>query len=242
MFITLEGIKGAGKSLQANLLWVKLTEQFPDREILYFKEPKGTALGEHVEAARKDPRVKLSVTSDLLITAAARTALIEEKILPALNRGAIVICDKFLDSVIAYYQYGMNQDSTLINAVTKSGALPHTTTPNTTFLLKIDPEVAHARLQRHRSTGAYGDIPTTDLLRKVHTGFDRIITENNSDRFIIIDAEDNVENISEIIFEQTLQRLSKAEGMDLNKECREAKMGSEELNAIMQAEREAKEA
>ena len=236
MFITFEGIKGAGKSLQASLLCVKLNEVYPYREVLYFSEPKGTALGQHVRSIKKDPEVELSPLQELLITAAARSSAADEEILPALLRGAIVISDQFIDSTIAYFIHGLGMPEEQVRSIAKAstGSL----TPDLTLFLDIEPDVAHMRLHRHKGSYYSSNVPGKDLLRKVNTGFAKILAENTSDRFRVIDGESSVNEIGTIAFSEVAQALEKSSHMSIDAVAREAKAGSAVLEKAAQVEKE----
>lgn len=105
IFITLEGPDGAGKSTQARLLAERFRSE--GREVLVTREPGGTALGEQIrELLLNSPAGSHESLSDALLFNAARSKLVSEVIRPALERGEIVICDRFSDSTLAYQGYG----------------------------------------------------------------------------------------------------------------------------------------
>src|ERR671910_78877 len=97
LFVTFEGIDRSGKTTQAGLLVDALGE-----EALGVREPGGTAAGERVRELLKDPNVHLAPESEALLFAAARSELVAEVILPALQEGRVVVSDRFLDSSLAY--------------------------------------------------------------------------------------------------------------------------------------------
>jgi len=105
-FITLEGPDGAGKSTQARLI-AERVRAVTDRELVATREPGGTALGERIrDVLMNAPVGSHDALSDALLFNAARARQVTEVIGPALERGAIVVCDRFSDSTLAYQGYG----------------------------------------------------------------------------------------------------------------------------------------
>lgn len=115
-FITFEGSEGSGKSTQSKLLYQYLRRKGFD--VLYLREPGGTAISEKVRRVLLDARHDaMSQAAEMLLYMAARAQLVEEVIRPALSKGRIVICDRFLDSTLAYQGYGLGMDIGLIRRV-----------------------------------------------------------------------------------------------------------------------------
>lgn len=113
IFITFEGGDGAGKSTHIRFLAEALMEQ--GYEVVCLREPGGTVLGEALRALVLDPsNASLSARSELLIYEACRAQLIDEVIAPALLRGAVVLCDRFCDSTLAYQGAGRGLDEEFI--------------------------------------------------------------------------------------------------------------------------------
>lgn len=116
IFITFEGGEGAGKSTHIRFLSKRLREH--DREVVCLREPGGTAIGEQLRSVVLDPAFGGMVDeAELLIYEAARAQLVAEVIKPALERGAVVLCDRFTDSTTAYQSYGRGLDSALVDRV-----------------------------------------------------------------------------------------------------------------------------
>jgi dTMP kinase len=138
LFVTFEGIDRSGKTTQAGLLVDALGE-----EALGVREPGGTAAGERVRELLKDPDVPLSPESEALLFAAARSELVAEVILPALQEGRVVVSDRFLDSSLAY-QGGARglgiEDVDRVNAFATRGLKP-----DLTILLDLSPADAAGR-------------------------------------------------------------------------------------------------
>lgn len=108
IFITLEGPDGAGKSSQQRLLIDRLRAVAGERETVAAREPGGTPLGERIRGILLESGTAHDPLIDALLFNAARRALVVDVIRPALSRGAVVVCDRFADSTIAYQGYGGN--------------------------------------------------------------------------------------------------------------------------------------
>jgi dTMP kinase len=143
MFITFEGVDGSGKSTQARLLAERLRSD--GREVVSTREPGGTALGEQVRELLLHSD-EVAPWTEAALFSAARAQLVEEVIGPALARGADVVCDRYLDSSLAYQGVarGLGVDRVLeVNLAVTAGLLP-----DRTFLLLVPSDVASARRGR----------------------------------------------------------------------------------------------
>ncbi|HLM28108.1 MAG TPA: dTMP kinase, partial [Thermoleophilaceae bacterium] len=138
LFVTLEGIDRSGKSTQARLLAEALG---PDAVTV--REPGGTEVGERVRALVKDPSAAPSPQTEALLFAAARAELVSEVILPALDRDLIVVCDRFLDSSLAYQGAARDLGIDAVRAINRFGIGP--LAPDLTVLLDIQPAEAARR-------------------------------------------------------------------------------------------------
>ncbi len=143
MFVTLEGIDGSGKSTQARLLAEALVAD--GRDVVLTREPGGTELGEKIRDLLLGGG-DVSPWAEAALFAAARAQLVEEVIAPALARGADVVCDRYLDSSLAYQGIarGLGVDRVLELNLNAIGAV----LPDRTYLLLIDPEESARRLGR----------------------------------------------------------------------------------------------
>jgi dTMP kinase len=143
VFITFEGLDGCGKSTQMELLAAALRER--GYVVTVTREPGGTALGEAVRDVLLDPRYHgMSARSEALLYAAARAHLVERVIRPALEDGQVVLCDRYLDSSLAYQGHGRGlgvEDIVTLN-VWATGCL----FPDLTLLLDLSEAVRSTRL------------------------------------------------------------------------------------------------
>ena len=143
MFITFEGVDGSGKSTQARLLAERLRAE--GREVVDTREPGGTEAGERIRELLLHSG-RLAPWAEATLFSAARAQLVDEVIRPALARGADVVCDRYLDSSLAYQGLarGLGVERVLgVNLTVTSGLLP-----DRTFLLLVPGEVAAQRRGR----------------------------------------------------------------------------------------------
>ena len=120
-FITFEGSEGCGKSTQSRMLFEYLKRK--GFKAVYLREPGGVKISERIRELLLNPESKISPQAETLLYMAARAQVVEDVISPALSKGKIVVCDRFLDSTIAYQGYGLGMDIRLIMAVGKFATL-----------------------------------------------------------------------------------------------------------------------
>src|SRR5919198_1663859 len=145
MFVTFEGVDGSGKTTQVELLRAALAAE--GREVIATREPGGTELGELVRELLLAGH-EISPWAEAALFAAARAELVDRVIAPALERGADVVCDRYLDSSLVYQGIarGLGISAVLeLNLLATSHLLP-----DRTFVLVVDPDVAHDRLGPRR--------------------------------------------------------------------------------------------
>ncbi|MFH1281247.1 MAG: dTMP kinase [Candidatus Omnitrophota bacterium] len=111
-FITFEGSEGCGKSTQSEMLFSYLKQK--GAKVIYLREPGGVRLSEMIRTILLDPKSRISAEAETLLYMAARAQVVEEIIKPALEAKKIVICDRFMDSTIAYQGFGLGIDIKLI--------------------------------------------------------------------------------------------------------------------------------
>jgi dTMP kinase len=142
LFITLEGIDGCGKTTQAKKLADALSRT--GGEVVLLREPGGTAISERIRELLLDPEnAGMSPECELLLYEASRAQLVREVIKPALERGAVVVCDRFYDSTYAYQHGGRGLSAQLVKASNELGSCG--VVPTCTVVFDIDPKLALAR-------------------------------------------------------------------------------------------------
>ena len=140
MFVTFEGVDGSGKTTQAGLLAEALRSE--GRDVVATREPGGTALGERIRELLLEGD-SVAPWAEAALFTAARAQLVDEVIRPALRRGADVVCDRYIDSSLAYQGLAreLGVDRVLeLNLLATGGLLP-----DRTFLLAVPPEAAAGR-------------------------------------------------------------------------------------------------
>ena len=201
-FITFEGGEGCGKSYQARALHRRLTKQSIPAVLTH--EPGGTTLGENITRWLKwRGDVPISAVGELLLFSASRNQLMEEFIIPKLNEGNVVICDRFYDSTLAYQGYGRGLDLDLIkilNDLSTGGVKP-----SLTVLLDIPAADGLARKNKERIDRFEKE--TLIFHEQVRQGYLQL-ARNEPRRFLVIDALLSKNAVAGIIRDR-VQRLIK---------------------------------
>ncbi len=203
MFITFEGLDFSGKTTQAKLLVDRLKNS--GRTVLFLREPGGTVISEKIREILLDrENYGMTQVAELLLFSAARHQLVKEVIMPALQSGKDVVCDRFYDSTTAYQGYGrgLNLDAVkTINKIATSGLSPHVT-----FVVDID---LNEMFARRKAAGAAGDRMEAlghEFFQKVRDGY-RKIAEDDQVRFRIIDGMRPIEVIQDEIWKIVESKL-----------------------------------
>jgi dTMP kinase len=193
--ITLEGIDGTGKSTQIASLAAKLREA--GSEVLELREPGGTAIGESIRKILLDSRnTGMCQESELLLFTAARAQLVREVILPALLAGTWVICDRFLDSSLAYQGYGRGLDLATIDSINSFAV--DGCRPDLTILLDLPVAAAVARLSTRQGKADRLDVESISFMQRVREGY-LAAAAREPKRFMIVDAGQPEEQLAQEI-------------------------------------------
>jgi dTMP kinase len=196
MFISFEGADGSGKSTQAELLRAALAAE--GRDVLLTREPGGTELGERArELVLNGPQ--MGAWAEAALYAASRAEHVDEVIRPALERGATVVCDRYIDSSLAYQGVarGLGVDAVLqLNLAVTGGLMP-----DLTFLLLVDLEVAVGRFEQPDRLEREG----TALQAKVDVAY-RELAARFPERIVTVDADRPPDEIGHEIRDRLRER------------------------------------
>ena len=150
VFVSFEGTEGSGKSTQTRMLAGFLRSR--GYKVAHLWDPGSTRLGESVRKILLNPGTKVGAFAEMLLYMACRAQLVEEKVLPALKKGAVVICDRFADATLCYQGYGLGIDLESINRLNR--LVTKSRMPDVTFFL--DADIAKG-LRRSRGVKGFSD-------------------------------------------------------------------------------------
>lgn len=196
LFVTFEGVEGAGKTTQIARLRAHLEQA--GRSVCVTREPGGDAVAEGIRRLLLSR--EMTPRAELLLFLAARAQNVEQVIRPQLDVGGIVLCDRFTDSSLAYQGHarGLGRDAVAnLNSFAVNGV-----TPDLTILLDLAPEVGLARqTDRNRMENE-----TLEFHRLVREGF-LLEAENSPERFCVLDADQSADRLEAAIRERVLRML-----------------------------------
>ncbi len=186
MFISIEGIDGSGKTTQANRLINKISNS------RYLREPGGTQVGEAIRnIVLNNDFEKIAPTTEALLYATARAQLVDEVVLPLLDENVCIICDRFVDSSIAYQAIGRNlkvDDVRGINLFATKGLLP-----DVTFLIDISGELGYSRVTKQGEADRI-EKEGAVYYEKVRQAFLNL-ANNEPHRFFVINGNQSIDDI-----------------------------------------------
>lgn len=205
MFITFEGPDGSGKSTIIKKVYEKLVNDGFD--IVLTREPGGTPIAEKIRDIILDnSNVALDARTEALLYAASRRQHLVEKIRPALKEGKIVLCDRFLDSSLAYQGGGRNLG--VQNVLNINLFATENTYPDLTLFFDIDPELGLKRVSQDKKRVADRlDNENENFHEKVYSTFKEIVN-TNSQRIITIDASKSIEEVTECAYRTIKEKLN----------------------------------
>lgn len=192
LFIVFEGGEGTGKTTAIETVYNWIIEN--NLKCIKTREPGGIKISEQIrqvilntENKAMDPR------TEALLYAAARRQHLIEKVIPALEEGTIVLCDRFIDSSLAYQGYARNLGIEEVMSINKFAIEEHM--PDLSILFDLDPRIGLERISNNKDREINRlDLEKLDFHEKVRTGYN-IVYENNKDRIIKIDAGQSQENV-----------------------------------------------
>lgn len=217
-FITFEGGEGSGKSTQARLLAAYLKGH--GHQIVATREPGGTEIGDAIRTIILNPEFsEMKNITELLLLAASRAQHVEERIKPALERGCVVICDRFTESTIAYQGYGRGFDLKLmrsLNQLATGGVFP-----DLTILLDLPIEVGLVRakaLDKKEAGAGKGDRieqEDDDFHQRLRKGFIDL-AEEEPERIKLLPVTGDIEETHKVVV-KIVDEFLKNKSKDLKK-------------------------
>ena len=205
LFVTLEGIEGCGKSTQARLLADSLRD-CDGRDVVLTREPGGTDVTQRIRSLLADPASHLDPRCELLLFLADRAQHVATVIRPALDRGAVVVCDRYSDSTLAYQGYARGHSLDLLRDLNEWAS--YGLRPDVTFWLDCDVKVGLTRANKR--SGGPGDRFEKEPLafhERVRAGFAELAAADPQ-RFVHVDGTRPKDVVSVEIRTATLARLS----------------------------------
>jgi len=199
-FIVFEGVEGCGKSYQSKKLFNKLKKNKIDT--ILTREPGGTKSSELIrnlilkDYFSKNTKEKFDKYTDTLLYLAARNEHIINKIKPALEKKKVVICDRFIDSTLAYQVYGKNVDINFINNIHKK--ILRNLKPNVVFVLKVSEKSSRARLKKRKTKNRYDNFAKS-FYAKAQKSFIKIA--KNKRNYFILESSANDNTLQIKIFD-----------------------------------------
>ena len=209
LFVTFEGIEGSGKSYQCRKLYNELRKK--NLSVILTREPGGTKSAEKIRKVilddyfASDSKEKFSKYTDTLLYLAARNEHVQNIIRPAISKKKIVICDRFIDSTLAYQVFGKGVSKNLVDSIHKF--ILGSTKPDLTFVLKVKLSKALQRLKKRKKKNRY-DKFSKNFYTKVQNAFIKIAKRNTKKYCIVNNSEDSTKT-ENIIFDKFIQLLNK---------------------------------
>lgn len=205
MFITLEGPEGSGKTSAINIVVKRLTEE--GYTIVQTREPGGTPIAEQIRNVILDVNnTSLDSRAEALLYAASRRQHLVEKVWPAIKEGKIVICDRYLDSSLAYQ--GGARNLGIDEVLNINLFATENTMPDLTLLFDLDPELGLERIRKNANREVNRlDLEKIEFHKKVRETF-LSLSKRFNDRFVVINASLPLEEVAEIAYKAIIGRLN----------------------------------
>lgn len=191
-FITFEGNDGCGKTTISSRIYETLKVEGYD--VIFTREPGGISISEQIRSVLLDPKnTTMDGRTEALLYAAARRQHLVEKVIPALEEGKIVLCDRFIDSSLAYQGVARGLGIDEVYTVNEFAIDSHM--PDATIFLKVDAEVGMARIASRGEKDRL-DEEGEKFHRLVAQGYDEVL-KRYQNRIHVIDAEQEVDQVFE---------------------------------------------
>ncbi|MEY8514094.1 dTMP kinase [Lactococcus taiwanensis] len=205
ILISLEGPDGAGKTTVLKEILPEIKKM--KRDIISTREPGGVRLAEEIRQLILDPKnTEIDSKTEMLLFAAARRLHMQEKMLPALKAGKVVIVDRFIDSSVAYQGYGRELGVEVVDWLNNFAT--DGLKPDLTLYFDIDTDVALDRIMSNRADEVNRlDLERAEMHRKVRQGYLKMV-EKEPQRFVTIDASQSVEKVVSDTIEAIKERFA----------------------------------
>lgn len=203
-FITFEGPDGSGKTTISTIVQKKLIEMGYDA--IYTREPGGIDIAEQIRNVILDPKnTAMDAKTEALLYAASRRQHLVEKVIPALEKGQIVICDRFIDSSLAYQGYARHlgiENVYMINQFAIEGHFP-----DTTIFLNLNYDDGLKRIETREFKDRL-DLETNSFHQEVSIGYQEVLKKYQH-RMHVVDASANIEKVAEDSLKIILETIGK---------------------------------
>ncbi|WP_145422670.1 dTMP kinase [Staphylococcus hominis] len=199
-FITFEGPEGSGKTTVLNQINKLLSENY---NVISTREPGGVSTGEEIRNILLDGE-NIDIRTEALLFVASRREHLVEKVIPALKNNKVVLCDRYIDSSLAYQGHARGigiEEVKKINEFAINGLYP-----DLTIYLDIDAEVGRERILKNQRSQNRLDKETLTFHQKVIEGYKTLI-KTNPERFKVVDATQNIESVVSDTYEIILSYL-----------------------------------
>jgi len=206
LFITFEGIDGCGKTTQ--LLLAKKAVENSGRECVIAREPGGTAIGEKIrDILLSVHHGEMHDACEVLLYCAARAQLVRETVLPALEHGAVVLCDRFAEATFAYQGFGRGQSMETLKIINAYAA--YGLQPSLTLVFDITVGTSMQRLKKSGKQMDRLEGSGKDFFEKVRQGY-LTLAGQQPDRIVVVSGEAPVETIAETVQCRIMRLLTRS--------------------------------
>ncbi|WP_146553933.1 dTMP kinase [Rummeliibacillus sp. SL167] len=192
LFFTFEGPEGAGKTTVLKMVVSKLQEE--GKEVIATREPGGSVIAEKIRQVILNPaHTEMDAKTEALLYAAARSQHFVEKIEPALKQGKLVLCDRFIDSSLAYQGIGRGLGIEGVKSINEFAIGQRM--PDMTILFDLDPKIGLARINAHKNREINRlDVESLAFHQKVREAYLKL-AEEFPERIYVIDASQSLEEV-----------------------------------------------
>lgn len=202
-FITFEGPDGSGKTTAATGVYNRLLSE--GYNVIYTREPGGINISEQIRDVILDPKnTEMDAKTEALLYAASRRQHLVEKIIPSLKQGKIVICDRFVDSSLAYQGYARKLGIEEVYSINQFAIENHL--PDKTIFLDIDAQTGLDRISTRTNKDRL-DQEALSFHNDVFEGY-KVVMEMFKDRVVKVDATKTVEEVIELCYKEVLKVIN----------------------------------